>query len=458
MSTDDGRRDAAGGDSELGIERREGVHRAKDSASKPTRRTMQLKTILNHVQRHPGFVYGAAKLRLGEGGQGVLDVPIMPRRGSRPICSGCFRKRKQYDKLQTRHFQFVPLWAMTVLFVYTPRRCDCPACGVRVELMPWADGKSHITTTFSWFLSSWAKLLSWKEVGVRFRVSWQVVFNAVEMAVDWGLRHRSLDGVQSIGVDEFAWKKRHKYLTMVYQIDHHAKRLLWVGETRTAATFEAFFDSLGAARSQAIRFVASDMWKAFLGVVAKRASTAVHVLDRFHVEKLLSDAVDRVRRNEVRDLKQQQKAPILAKSRWILLKRPERLREKQRGHLAELVKANLRTVRAYLLKEDLRPFWGYVSAFWAGRYLDRWCTAATRSRIEPIQKVARTLRSHRGLLLNWFAARRAFSHGATEGLNNKARTITKRAYGFRSYEHARIALFHTLGKLPEPPWLTHRFW
>ena len=125
--------------------------------------------------------------------------------------------------------------------------------------------------------------------------------------------------------------------------------------------------------------------------------------------------------------------------------------------LRELVGINLRTVRAYLLKEQFQHFWSYNSFDSAQRFLARWTRMAMRSRLEPFKKFARTLREHQRELLNWFLARGQFAAGATEGFNNKARITTRKAYGFRTYEHAEIALYHALGNLPEPDWLTHRF-
>lgn len=418
---------------------------------------MQLKTILNQVQKHPGFVYGKPQLVARGSASMSLRIPIRPRPRSRPVCSGCGKKRPGYDRLEERSFRFVPLWAIAVFFVYRPRRCDCRRCGVLVELMPWACGKSSITTTFAWFIASWAKSLSWKETARRFCLSWHVVMDAVRYAVEWGRAHQNLDQIHCIGVDELSWKKGHKYLTLVYQIDHHRKRLLWIGQDRTAATFERFFDWLGAERCKLIQFVASDMWAAFLGTAARKACSAVHVLDRFHVMRLFSKAIDEVRRDEVRKLRAQGDRVTLKHSRWVLLKRKHRLTDKQNGRLAELLRVNLRTARAYLLKEDFHSFWGYLSPYWAGRFLDSWTRQALRSRLPQFASLARTLRQHRTPLLNWFRARGAFAMGAVEGFNNKARVTTKLSYGFRSYEYAEIALFHRLGDLPEPPWLTHRF-
>jgi transposase len=418
---------------------------------------MQLKSILNHVAKQPGFVFCTPRFVAVAGGVRRIDVGLRARRGSRAICSRCMQKRPCHDHLPERRFDFVPLWNIPVHFVYAPRRVDCRRCGVVVEAMPWACGKSPITTALAWFLASWAKSLSWIETARRFRTSWHVVFTAVRHAVEWGRAHQNLDGIGSIGVDELAWKKGHKYLTLVYQIDHGCKRLLWIGRDRTAATFGRFFDWLGDDRSKAITFIASDMWRAFISTVARRASAAVHVLDRFHVAKMFSKAVDEVRRDEARALRARGDRVTLTKTRWLLLKRQHRLTDSQSGRLRELLRANLHTVRAYLLKEDFHAFWGYVSPHWAGRFLDQWTTTALRSRLAPFAKLARTLRQHRPLLLNWFRARGVFAMGAVEGFNNKARVTTRLAYGFRTYEHAEIALFHRLGELPEPTWNAHRF-
>lgn len=417
---------------------------------------MQLKTILNRVEKHPGFVYETPRLRK-RGAKHRIEVPIRARRGSRPVCSGCGQKRSAYDRLEQRQYQFVPLWAIPVFFVYTPRRCDCPRCGVKVELLPWSNGKSPITTAFAWFLASWAKTLSWKETARRFATSWAVVFCAVSQAVAWGKAHRDLDGITAIGVDELAWKKGHKYLTLVYQLDQGSRRLLWIGRDRTAKTFATFFDWLGKERAAKLRFVVSDMWKAFLKTVANRAGHALHVLDRFHVARLCNKAVDETRRAEARKLREEGDSATLKHTRWVLLKRRKNLSGKQRRRLKELLRVNLSTVKAYLLKDDLSFFWKYKSPVYASRFLDVWIVSAVISRVPAMKKVARTLGAHRPLLLNWFRARGELAMGAVEGLNNKARVTTKLAYGFRSYEHGEIALFHRLGNLPEPDWLTHRF-
>ena len=416
---------------------------------------MRVQTILNRVQKQRGFVYGAVRLGQARGAV-VIEVEIRPR-ANRPLtCAGCEQPGPGYDTLAPRRFEFVPLWGIPVFFLSAMRRVQCRTCGVRVEAVPWATGKHHLTTTYAWFLARWAKRLSWTEVAAAFCTTWEHVFRSVEMAVTWGQAHRDLTGITAIGIDEIQWRRGHTYLTLVYQLDVGGKRLLWLGEHRTLKTLLRFFRWLGQDRSAALRFICSDMWQPYLRVVAKKAGHARHILDRFHIMSHMSKAIDEVRATEARALKARGAAPVLTHTRWLLLKRPEHLTAKQEARLAELLRYNLRAVRSYLLREDFQFFWTYVSPTWAGRFLDRWCTRTLRSRIAPMKKVARMLRSHRGLLLNWFRAKGTISSGTVEGFNNKAKLTTRKAYGFRTFRAIEIALYHTLGALPEPE-TTHRF-
>ena len=168
-------------------------------------------------------------------------------------------------------------------------------------------------------------------------------------------------------------------------------------------------------------------------------------------------ALDDVRAAEARRMVQDGYEPVLKKSRWCLLKRPENLTDNQRVKLRDVLRYNLASVRAYLLKEDFRTFWDYDSPTWAGKFLDQWCIQVMRSRIEPMKKFARTVRVHHELLLNYFRARKAFSSGVIEGLNNKAKVTMRKAYGFRTFRITEISLYHALGKLPEPR-LAHDFY
>ena len=279
---------------------------------------MQLKTILNYVEPYKSFVY--KKVRWSDPQtKTAIEILIEPRANSRAICSGCDCKAPGYDRLQpARRFEFVPLWQIAVYFVYAMRRVECPKCGVKVEKVPWCDGKNQLTTTYRWFLAGWAKRLSWKGVAETFGTTWQNVFRSVKHAVSWGLAHRGLSGIKAIGVDEVQWQKGHKYLTLVYQIDAGCKRLLWIGQDRTAKTFLRFFRMLGKERSGQLEFICSDMWKAYLKVIAKKAPQAIHVLDRFHIMQKMSKAIDKVRAGEARQMKADGYEEILKHSRWCL--------------------------------------------------------------------------------------------------------------------------------------------
>lgn len=416
---------------------------------------MQLKAILNRVEKQRSFVYSHLALVEQEGGS-VIEVTIQPRANGKAICSGCHQPRPGYDRLPVRRFEFVPLWGIAVFFLYAMRRVNCPSCGVRVEEVPWASGKCQLTNSYRWFLARWAKRLSWQEVAEAFGATWDHVYRAVKHAVHWGLLHRQLDAVAAIGVDEVQWQRGHKYLTLVYQIEDGCKRLLWVAQDRTEESLRRFFLLTGDSLRQGIRFVASDMWRPYLTVIAEQLDTAVHVLDRFHIMKNMNQALDQVRRDEAARLARDGYEPVLKHSRWCLLKRPENLTDKQTVKLAELLKYNLQSVRGYLLREDFQRFWEYHSPGWAARFLDEWCSRAMRSRLAPLKKVAASLRAHRALILNWFRAKGAISAGTVEGFNNKVKLTTRKAYGFRTYDGIEIALYHALGALPEPEF-THEF-
>ena len=382
---------------------------------------------------------------------------MRPRQGTPAICSRCHHPAPGYDRLPERRFEFIPLWGFFVFLLYAMRRVDCRRCGaVVVEEVPWAAGKRTLTRAYMLFLARWARRLSWKETAAAFRTSWEKVFDAVEYVVTWGLEHRSLGQIDAIGVDEIQYAKGHKYLTLVYQIDLGLTRLLWVGKERTVESFQGFFDSMGKDVIAGICFVCSDMWKPYLKLIRKHCSEALHILDRFHIVANMNKALDQVRAEETGRMKRQGLDPVLKNSRWLLLRRSDNLEVEQHFRLRELLRFNLKTVRAYLLKEAFQQLWDYNSPAWAGKFLDEWCRQTMRSRIEPMKKIARSLRSHRELILNYFRAQKMLSSGVVEGLNNKAKVTMRKSYGFRTYRVLELALYHSLGKLPEPE-CTHDF-
>lgn len=417
---------------------------------------MRLQTILNKVHPLKSFVYTACRMEVRKADP-VLVATIRPRKNGKAICSGCGKPCSLYDRLGERRFEFVPLWNIPVQLEYHMRRVDCPACGVKVERVPWASGKSHTTKAFELFLARWARKLSWKETAESFCTSWDTVFRSVKTIVAYGLAHRNLDGIEAIGVDEIQYGKGHQYLTVVYQIDAGMRRLLFVGRERTAKTLLKIFREFGNERCGRLQFVCSDMWKAYLKVIRKKAPQALHVLDRFHIVQHLNKAVNQVRIDEVKQLRQDgYDEQVLKHTKYCFLKNPENLTENQAVKLDEVLTYDLKSVRAYQLKESFQFFWSYTSPYWAQWYLEKWCARAMRSRLEPIKAFVGTIRRHQPLIMNWFKAKKAYSSGVVEGLNRKINLVTRKAFGFRSYDVLEIALFHTMGDLPEPE-LTHRF-
>lgn len=423
-----------------------------------------MKTLLNRVHPVKGFVYGGIRQVPDDSNPNGLriEVELDPRKGSRGLCSVCGKPGPGYDRLEVREFDFVPLWGIAVTLLYALRRIDCKRCGVKVERLPWCEpaSKSPMTTAFKVFLSRWARLLSWRQTAVSFGVSWDSVYRAVADMVVYGLAHRNLSGIEAIGVDEVAYAKGHKYLTLVYQLDSGCRRLLHVSRGRSLRSLLGFFRMLKKAKidyAGTIKYVCSDMWRAYLTVIARKLPNALHILnlDRYHIVANLSKALDQVRAEEARKLKTQG-WDILKRSRWLLLRRRKRLTGKQRFKLRQILKWDLRTVRAYILVEGLQAMWEYRSPQHAGKFLDAWCRQAMRSRLEPIKKVARSLREHRELILNWYRARKRYNAGIVEGLNLQVKLRFRKAFGFRTVEAAEIALYHQLGHLPEPQ-LAHRF-
>lgn len=414
----------------------------------------QLITILNRCHRFPGFVYQHAHFGADHKS---IEITVRPRRGSKAICSRCHQSAPGYDQLAERRFEFIPFWGFLVFLLYSMRRVDCRRCAaVVVEEVPWSDGKRTLTKAYMLYLARWARQLSWKETAAAFRTSWDKVFDAVEHVVTFGLAHRTLAPIDAIGVDEIQYSKGHKYLTLVYQIDPAMTRLLWIGRERTIESFQGFFTVIGDELASKIVFVCSDMWQPYLKVIREKCSQALHILDRFHIVAKMNLALDDVRSEESNRMRREGRVPVLKKSRWLLLRREHTLKDDQRFRLRDLLRYNLRTVRAYLLKEAFQQLWDYNSPAWAGKFLDEWCRQTMRSRIEPMKKIARSLRIHRDLILNYFRAQKLLSSGVVEGLNNKAKVTMRKAYGFRTFRVLELALYHSLAKLPEPD-STHDF-
>ena len=446
---------------------------------------MLIQTILNKIHPLKSFVYKKVEfIASSESSRAKLEVHIIPRSNSRPICSCCQTKGSCYDTQNKREFDFIPFWGISVCLLYSPRRVNCMVCkAVKIERIPWALGKSKICNVTRLFLAHWAKKMSWKETSRSFGFSWDTVFKSVKSIVDFGLKARSLDGVETVGVDEVKYKCGHKYLTLAYQIDKGKKRLLHIEKDRDTKSLDRFFNLLNPTRSKKIKVVCTDMWKAYLKSIRENAPQALNILDRFHIKKHLNEGVDKTRRKESNELLNSKKSAFelrqkevrettalksfkkekfnavheLSNSRWTLLKNAENLTEFQSMKLQQLLKTQLKSVKAYLLVADFEQFWNFEDIDQARQFLEEWISKTMTSRIESMKDKAKMMRKHFELIMNWHRAKGLHSSGVVEGLNTKVKLTVRKHYGFRELETQKVALYHQLGKLPEPE-LTRSFY
>ncbi len=327
--------------------------------------------------------------------------------------------------------------------------CAVPPHGVVVEAVPFARPGAHLTRDFDDLLAWLATRMDKSSVARLCRVSWRTVGRACERVVATELDPDRLDGLFRIGVDEISWRKHHKYLTLV--VDHDRGRVIWGAKGRDALTLDAFFDELGPERSAQLTAVSMDLGPAYLKSVRAEghAPQAIVCADPFHLVKLVTEALDEVRRdlwNELRRLPDDRWAKDFKGSRWALLKNPEDLTEAQAVQLGRIRRSRGGIWRAYEMKEQFRAILaGDLTRDQTAVLLDRWCTRALRSRLAPFVKVAKTLRERRDLILN--AVEHGISNGRVEGLNTKVRLLVRRAYGFHSADAALALVMLAAGPI-----------
>jgi transposase len=372
-------------------------------------------------------------------GINLVTVSVVLRR-RRLICPHCGHKtRSRYDTRPCpsswRHLD-LGVWRVQVRA--TLRRLRCPTHGVVTEAVPFARPGAHLTRDFDDLLAWLATRMDKTSVARLCRVSWRTVGRACERVVATELDPGRLDGPFRIGVDEISWRKHHKYLTLV--IDHDRGCVIWGAKGKDAKTLDGFFDELGPERSGAIEAVSMDLGPAYLKSVTAQghAPQAIICADIFHLVKLVSDALDEVRRDlwrELRRLPDDRWAKDFKGSRWALLKNPENLTDTQAAQLARIRRNKGGFWRVDEMKEQFRAiFAGDLDRDQAGLLLDRWCRRAARSRLAPFVKAAATIRQRRGLILN--AVEHGITNGRVEGFNTKVRLIIRRAYGFHSADAA----------------------
>lgn len=389
------------------------------------------------------FVEGALMRR-----DGTLAVVVRPS-WRRSRCGECGRKAPRYDRRPDRGWLHVPWGRTPVELVYAPWRVACARCGVRVEQVPWAQTKSRFTRELEELAAYLSQITDRTQVHRMLGIAWATVGSMVERVVERRLDPGRLEGLRRIGIDEFSYKKRHQYVTVV--VDHDRQRVVWAGPGRSAEALAPFLELLGPEGCQALELVTIDLSAAYSKAVREGLPKAEIVYDRFHVQRLASDALDEVRRSLVRELADDpEEARAVKRTRFVLLKNPWNLTRSQRLKLSEVQQSNQRLYRAYLLKETLAQALDYRQSWRAERALRQWLAWASRSRLRPFVRAARTIRKHFSGILAYIRTR--LTNGLVEGLNAKIRVIARRAYGFHSHQALIAMVFLNCGGIQlDPP-------
>ena len=374
----------------------------------------------------------------------VIDVAPATRV---PRCSGCNRRvRAVHDRYAGRRWRHLDFAALRVWLRYTMRRVDCPRCGVVVELVPWAENQSWFTYEFEEQVAYLAQGADKTTLSTLMRISWHTVGAILTRVLP---RHRDADplgGLTHIGIDELSYRRHHEYVTVI--VDHVKGGVVWAHPGKNAETLNLFFAELGKERCAQLEAVTLDMSGAYLKAVTEASPEARVIFDRFHVQRLAHDALDEVRREEVREADPEDRR-ALKKTRFALHKNPWNLSTLEAAKVAEVQKANQRLYRAYLLKVTLAAILDGRQVNVARQKLFEWIAWAARSRLEPFRKLARTVRRHLEGILAYVAT--GLSNGRTEGLNGKIRTITRRSYGFHSARSLIALIFLCCSGINLPP-------
>jgi len=376
-----------------------------------------------------------------------LVIRVRPR-WRKPRCGECGKRSPQEDRGRTRRWRHLGWGSTKVWFEYSPRHVRCRSCdGVRVEHVPWAAHCSGFTEEFEEMTAYLAQGTDKTKVMKQMGISWASVGRIVERVVARCLDSDRFQDLIRIGVDEFSYRKRHRYLTTV--VDHDKRRVVWAAKGRSSETLEAFFDELGPEGCARIECATIDMAAGFIKAIRHRIPDALLVFDRFHVQKLASDALDDVRREQLRDLRGTMEGKTLFRSRFALLKNPWNLQHSEKQKLSDLQQSNAPLYRAYLLKETLAQALDYKQPKRAERALDNWLSWASRSKLKPFVKVARTVRKYKQGILAYIKDR--LTNGLVEGINNHLRMIARRAYGFHSASALISMLFLCCGGIELHP-------
>jgi len=386
---------------------------------------VRVTTALNRMLRLPG----ASVVDVSFGGEGVI-VTVRSRRRRR-VCAACGQTGRQLEihDRRLKRWRHLDLGANRCVIECELRRLRCPDCGVRLEPVPWARPGAAHTRDFEDVVAWLAQQMAKTPIAGLLRIGWDTVGRIVARVVADHLDEKRLSGLVAIGVDEISYRRHHRYLTSV--VDHHAGAIVWCAPGRNAATLQRFFDQLGD-RRHSIRAVSIDMSGGYEKAIRDAIPEAEIAFDPFHVVRLAQRAVDQVRRDEW-NAHERSHTPAgrwIKGTRWSLLKAPEKQTIDQLAVLHDVQHANKPMFRAFLLKEELRLLYQLEDPDLAPAHLAAWLAWASRSKLDPFIKLARTIRAHRDGVLA--AIRLGLTNGRLEGLNSRIRLISHRSFGFHS--------------------------
>lgn len=372
---------------------------------------------------------------------GEVRVQVEAQAGSRHRCPRCGKRCPGYDR-RVRRWRHLDTCQLKTILVAEVPRVECPEHGVVMVKVPWAEPGSGFTALFEALVIDWLKEASTAAVARQLKLSWNAIDGIMQRAVKRGLARRKRTPAKRIGVDETAFRKGHDYVTVVSD----GATVLHVADERKQASLEGYYAGLSETERAAIESVSMDMWPAYIGATRAAlpdADTKI-AFDKFHVAKYLGEAVDKVRRSEHKALRAQGRDDLV-RSKYAWLTNPSNMSRTQWRDFQGLRESALKTARAWAIKELAMSLWGYVSRTWAEKGWTRWLAWAVRSRLEPIKKVAKTIKAHLWGILN--AIILEANNGGAESINGRIKLIKIRSRGFRNKERFRNAIYFHLGDL-----------
>lgn len=401
----------------------------RQNATVHERRTpMRITTFLNRTIGLPGLWVKGVRMERPRGQEEEILVVEIGRRFHLLTCPECGTQVRSRFEEKKRCWRHLGIWGHRVYLEGPIRRLRCPECrAVRTEEVPWARPGSWFTRVFEDAVGLLAQQLNHTAVAELTGIAWATVGSIAERLVEENLQEDRFEDLRRIGVDEISYRKHHKYLTVV--MDHDRDRVIWVGVGKSSETLAEFFEELGPERVRRLELASIDMSAGYEKAIRQHAPQAEIVFDRFHVARLANDAVTEVRRQEARKLAPSERATLKG-TRWILLKRRERLHADEAATLAAIKKTNSPVYRANLLKESFLDIFTSTSRHEADQRLKEWLAWACRSRLKPFVRLGRTVRKHLDGILAFIDS--GLTNAPLEGMNNKIRLLSHRAFGFHS--------------------------